>query len=242
MEEDIAPDGAGSPRRGLEGSPGGSAGGGAGASGDAPGGADAGGGGFDPETGGVTLAGLIDRLEDHLAGETIAVEDVVKNLGQRAFGPLFVFVALVAILPTGAIPGMSALTGALMTLLSVQLIFGARRIWLPDRLERQTIPRARLVASLERMRRPARTIDRVLAPRLEWAARKPVSRLVGVVAFALSLLMFPLIVVPFGAFPSSLPILAFGLGLAARDGLVILVALAGSMAALAAGLSMLPGL
>ncbi len=190
--------------------------------------------------GGIDLTGLIDKLERETDGDTVTVGDIVEDLGQRAFGPLFVVVALLAILPTGAIPGMSALTGALMTLVSVQLVCGARRIWLPARLERQEIGRERFVASLERVRRPARFVDRVLSPRLAWATAAPFSRALGVVAFLLSLLMYPLIVVPFGAFPSSVPILLFGLGLAARDGLVVLAGLAGSLLAAWGAIEMMP--
>lgn len=90
------------------------------------------------------------------------------------------------------------------------------------------------------MRRSARLIDRILSPRLEFATKAPVARLVGAVAFLLSLLMYPLIVVPFGAFPSSLPILLFGLGLAARDGLVVLLGLFGSFAAGYVAATMMP--
>lgn len=167
------------------------------------------------------LAALIERIKDNTDGDAVSVGDVVDALGHRAFGSVIVITALIAILPTGAIPGMSILTGAIMLLLSIQLFFGANRIWLPEAIMGRSISRAKLVRSLDKADQYARKVDRVVAPRLTSLVNPPVLQVVAVGAIIASLSMFPLALVPFGALPAGLALLAIGLGLAVRDGALI---------------------
>lgn len=175
----------------------------------------------DSDTGKEDLVDLLDRLKDNLDGDTITMGDIVEAVGRRSFGPLFIIVSLLAILPTGAIPGMSILTGTIMLFLSVQLLFGANRVWLPGFVERRGLPRERLETSIEKMRPRADTIDRFVRPRLKALLNPPFIQLVAFGGVIVSLSMYPLALVPFGAFPAGLSLLVIGLGLAARDGLLI---------------------
>ena len=170
---------------------------------------------------GEDLVAMIDRLEQETEGDEVSIGAMVEAIGQRAFGSLFVLTSLLAILPTGAIPGMSILTGTVMLILSVQLLLGQDKVWLPGVLEKRTIPRDKLVSSLDAARGWAGTIGKVSGPRLTALVRPPVLQLVAVVAIVLSLSMYPLALVPFGAFPAGLALLVFGVGLMTRDGLLI---------------------
>ncbi|WMS44262.1 exopolysaccharide biosynthesis protein [Acuticoccus sp. MNP-M23] len=172
------------------------------------------------------LASLLDAIENDTEGEEVAVSDVVASLGQRAFGSLFVITSLVAVLPTGAIPGMSILTGTVMLLLSVQLLFGAEKIWLPRFIMTRAIGRERLVRSLHKAKGWARRIDRVIGPRMEFMLSPPFHQLVAISGIIVSLSMYPLAVVPFGAFPAGLSMLVIGLGLMVRDGLLLVLGIA----------------
>lgn len=178
------------------------------------------------------LVDLIDRIKDRTDGEEVSVDDLVEAFGRRAFGPLFVVTALIAILPTGAIPGMSVLTGTIMLLLSAQLLFGSQRIWMPDLIGKRTMPRDKLIASLERMRPRAERISRYVGPRLKFFLEPPFPRIVAAFGVLISLSMYPLAVVPFGAFPAGLSLLVIGLGLAVRDGLLIALGIAVGIAGL----------
>ena len=169
------------------------------------------------------LAALLSAIEDDTSGEKVSVGDVVQSLGRRAFGSLFVITSLVAVLPTGAIPGMSILTGTVMLLLSVQLLFGARQIWLPQFIMTRAIGRDRLVASLHKGQSWADRIDRFIGPRLEFMLAPPFHQLIGLSGIVVSLSMYPLAVVPFGAFPAGLSLLVIGLGLMVRDGLLLIL-------------------
>ncbi|WP_075222425.1 exopolysaccharide biosynthesis protein [Acuticoccus yangtzensis] len=172
------------------------------------------------------LVGLIDRIKEKTDGDEVSVDELVEAIGRRAFGPLFIIVSLIAILPTGAIPGMSVLTGTIMLILSVQLLFASQRIWIPNIIGRQAMPRDKLVSSLDSIRPRAERISRYVGPRMKFFLRPPFLQLVALSGVVVSLSMYPLAVVPFGAFPAGLSLLVIGLGLAVRDGLLIALGIA----------------
>lgn len=177
------------------------------------------------------LGTVLEKVEAAPDGDKVAVGEVVGSLGRRSFGPLLIIVTLVAMLPTGAIPGVSAVTGTLMLIFCLQLLFGKEEVWIPRWVAKLEIDRERLQGSLDRVRGFARRVDKLLKPRLERFVQPPFVNLVGLVGALLALTMYPLIPVPFGAFPASVPLFIFGIGLAARDGLMILTGLSVSLGA-----------
>lgn len=177
-----------------------------------------------------TSTSLVDLLDEVVDGtedqEEVSVDDLLKVLGQSSFGPLFAVVALLAILPTGAIPGMGILTGTLMLILSIQLLIGHDHIWLPEVLRKRAIPRDTLKSSLERARPTVKRLSRFIRPRLQMMVNPPLIQLVAAVGIIVSLTMYPLALVPFGALPAGLSLLVLGAGLSVRDGVLLIVALA----------------
>jgi hypothetical protein len=63
-------------------------------------------------------------------GEKVSFESLLFGFGQRSFGPLLLAPALIALLPSGAIPGLSLVTGAIILLIAAQFLFGRRSPWL----------------------------------------------------------------------------------------------------------------
>ncbi|NEQ67668.1 MAG: exopolysaccharide biosynthesis protein [Symploca sp. SIO2D2] len=64
--------------------------------------------------------------------------DILSLAGERIFGFLFVIIALPSALPVPA-PGYSVPFGFVLLLLAIQLITGARRPWLPQRMMNHAI-------------------------------------------------------------------------------------------------------
>ena len=172
------------------------------------------------------LRTLIGKIRCDTDGATVSLRDLKDALGNRAFGPLFVMVALIAILPTGAIPGVSIITGSVMLLLSAQLLLGATTIWLPKSLEERAIPRDKLLSSVDKAEPFAARVDRWIRPRLTKLVRPPFVQLMAVAGILISVSMFPLALVPFGAFPAGLSMLLIGLALAVRDGVLAILGIA----------------
>jgi hypothetical protein len=186
------------------------------------------------QSGSKTLVGLIDQLKEAAEGEEISIGEIAKALDRRGIGSLFVITSLLAILPTGAIPGMSVLTGIIMLVLSAQLLVAKRDLWLPRFVTRRTIPAETFCDSLDRARKPAERIGRLLKPRMEAVLEPPFLQMLAGFGIIISLSMFPLAVVPFGAFPAGIAFLVIGTGLAVRDGLVVAVGIGCGFAGLVA--------
>src|SRR5687768_14421876 len=79
------------------------------------------------------LESLLNRVEQltYINGE-VCLQDIIKVVGTRWFGPLLMIPGLVMVVPgVGDIPGMSALMGLVVLILSVQAIFDRSQVWLP---------------------------------------------------------------------------------------------------------------
>ena len=87
-----------------------------------------------------------------------------RNLQQSAFG-VFLFVAILpSFIP---IPGMGgAVSGPLVILIGLQMLFCLRRPWLPGFIARRGPKRGTMHRFLDRIDRPLRRLDRMLRPRL----------------------------------------------------------------------------
>jgi hypothetical protein len=76
------------------------------------------------------------ELQRHFFAEELAPQVTLANIldlaGERTFGFLFVLLALPSALPVPA-PGYSTPFGILLFILAVQLIFGAKRPWFPQK-------------------------------------------------------------------------------------------------------------
>ncbi|MEM6763218.1 MAG: exopolysaccharide biosynthesis protein, partial [Pseudomonadota bacterium] len=107
-----------------------------------------------------------------------------------------------------------------------QLLIGSATIWLPRQLSEKAISRDRLVGSLDAAETYAKRVDRWIKPRLTFLFNPPFIQIVAALGMAVSLSMFPLALVPFGALPAGLSLLFIGLALAVRDGVLMAVGVA----------------
>ena len=81
------------------------------------------------------MRALLDELANGDPDDTLALSDVLQDLGRSTFGVLLFMACLPAFLP---IPGLAgALSGPLVMLTSVQLLFLMRRPWLPGFIARR---------------------------------------------------------------------------------------------------------
>ncbi len=173
-----------------------------------------------------SLDELIDRLGEAAGGhDDTSLGMLFETVGTRSFGPLLLLVGLILVTPISGIPGVPTLVGAIVMLISVQLLVGKRHFWLPQWIQRRRVPGTTLCAALQRMRRPARFVDRILRPRLAVLADGPALYGVAVVCASMAAVLPPLELLPFAASVAGAALAAFGLALISRDGLLVLIAL-----------------
>lgn len=185
------------------------------------------------------LSGLLERLCslvdcDKVPGETsstIAVRQIIDTIGRRAYGPVLLALGLFSISPLTAIPGMTWASAAFTLLIALQLTVGMERPWMPRNLLEARVSSSGLVKAVDALRPAARVVDRLLRPRLNFLARLPFVIVIGLLCCAAALVTFPLGFVPFLPIVPGLAVVLFGLGLVARDGLLLLLGAAGVIGA-----------
>ncbi len=171
-----------------------------------------------------SLSALLDHFVEATDGQSqVAIGDLMDSLSSRSHGPMLLFPAVIAISPLGMIPGMSVVTGTLIILIAAQMMVFSSRPWIPQRLARFEFSRDKLKSGVEKTQRWVRWFEKVIRPRLEFLASGGMVYPIAIMSILLALSFYPLAVVPFGVFAPGLAITLFGLGLTARDGVLVLV-------------------
>ena len=166
------------------------------------------------------LIHTMERMERENA--QVSVDDVVHAVGRRSFGPLLLLAGLITLAPIiGDIPGMPTLMAALVLLTSVQLLIGRATFWLPGWLLNRSLSRHKFDKGLHYMKKPASWIDGLLGVRLAWMTGYIGIRVTAFACLLVALAMPPMEFIPFSANGAGLALSLFGLGLVARDGLML---------------------
>ena len=171
----------------------------------------------------TSLVTLLNQVSNSSEKSSVSLGQILKNVGSSAHGPLLIIPALIAIAPTGAVPGMSVLTGVIIIMVSVQILWSANTVWLPQKLMSKDVSRKKLIAAISNIKPYVAKVDKILKPRLTFLVEPPGIYFVSVVCILLAASMFPLALVPFAVALPATAVLLFGIGLTARDGLIILI-------------------
>ena len=165
-------------------------------------------------------------------GAKVSVDEIVETFGARSFGPLLLLCGLLGMTPVSAIPTAPTVLAVIVILIAGQMVFGREAIWIPRFIGKLSVKAERLAKAVKISRKPAHVVDRVVCPRLLALTTPLADRLVALTCVLVAITVPPLELVPFAAFVPALAIFTFGVGLVARDGLVVLIALLLSAGAL----------
>lgn len=170
----------------------------------------------------------------------ISLGAIIDALGPLSGGMMLTLPALVIILPVSMIPGVSPLCALLALLAAFHIFFGRDEMWLPQRIREIPLSKTwaeRLIDSASRLSAKA---DRFSRPRLAFLATGLPRQLAIAAAVLLCLASLVFGFLPLVDTLLMAPVLFFGLGIRAGDGLLVfagwmlLAATAGGMAGLLA--------
>ncbi len=139
-------------------------------------------------------------------------------MGDRAISALMLIFALPNAFPTP--PGTSAVLGAPLVFLAVQLTFGLKP-WLPKTIAARSMRREDFESIVGRIHRWLAWAERMLQPRLAIFAEPPAEYLAGLSCLLLSIVL--VLPVPLGNILPAITISVFAFGILGRDGLFSLV-------------------
>lgn len=150
-----------------------------------------------------------------------SLDAVLAAFGRRAFGAALLLAIMPAFLPLPF--GVGAISGPLVSILGLQMLFGRRQPWLPKRWREKTVPRARLDGFNAKMGGVLRWIERLCRPRLNGlATRLGATLFTGAQLVLLGVLLA--LPIPLTNYPFGLLLVLYALALVERDGLLQLVA------------------
>lgn len=175
----------------------------------------------------ASLKELLDRLRSGTEGQVhVSVGDVLSTVGERSFGPVVLIAGLITLAPLiGDIPGVPTLLGLMVLLTLGQLLFQRHSIWIPSKLAQRNVERKTLVKGLDWIEKPTRLLDRWTKPRLIWLVRGPGQYVMAIICMTVAVAMPLMEVIPFSANGAGLALMAFGLSIVSRDGLLALFAI-----------------
>jgi len=163
--------------------------------------------------------------------DKITVGEIAGTLDARAFGLSTLLFSIPSLLPMP--PGLPTVVGLALLIVSIQMVAGRAELWLPRVLSQRALPRKRLEDGFRKILPQLETAERLARPRLLFLTGKAATVGVGLVVLIMAVvLILPL--PPGGNFPPALACAVLGLGLAERDGIIILIGLVTSVVSTAA--------
>lgn len=176
------------------------------------------------------LTSLLDVLQDKIdrdgggaSGKSITLEQVLEQIGRRAYGPLLLIIGLISISPAALVPGSTFLFATITLLIALQLLFHRDRPWMPKAALKMKLSEEKLDKFIRASRPATRVVDKIIRPRLAFLSEPPWVIVVALLVVFAALITYPLSFVPIAPLLPGLAISLFGLGLTARDGLLLAI-------------------
>ncbi|MGE0595323.1 MAG: exopolysaccharide biosynthesis protein [Hyphomonadaceae bacterium] len=178
------------------------------------------------------LESVLRQAIDNAEGGRVSVGELLDLYEDRSFGPIFALFGLITVIPPiSAIPGLPSLVGAILLLFSAQMLVGHDHVWAPKFVETLSAPKRKLEQAHKRSAPVLKRMDRMITQRLTWATSEPARRASALIVTLLALALMPLELVPFAVAIPGAAITMIGVAILARDGALMLLAWALSLAA-----------
>lgn len=173
----------------------------------------------------------LEQMLEHVAGLTsdddrLSMRQVVESVGSRSFGPMLLIMGITLFSPLSGIPGMAVFAGMFVMLIALQMLIGRKNFWLPAFILDRSVPQDKLVKAINWVKPTARRIDRLIKPRLNFMLHPSSTYLIAGLCVTVAAGLPFLELVPFSSSIVGLALAILGLALVARDGLLVLIAVA----------------
>lgn len=163
--------------------------------------------------------------------ERVRLADLLAVLDERAFGVLMLMLSLPNAVGLGTIPGLSTVFGIPQIVVSLQMVVGARRPWLPGFVLERSIAMKDFRTMVAKAEPYLAKLERLLRPRLAVMSTRLVEGLLGVVLLLLSIAVT--LPIPFANQPPAVAQALISLGVIERDGTAVLVGVVAAAVAIA---------
>lgn len=170
------------------------------------------------------LQSILKKVDDAVEDGETDLKTLIETFGSRAFGPILTLVGFFMMTPLGAIPGVPIAFAVVVITFAGQLLLMRKTPWMPEVLRKVKIHKTKVDKARRFVHPVLAAIDGILRPRFKVLAKGPATVIAALISILLALTMFPLGAVPFGVVIPGFLIGLFGLGIMARDGVVMALA------------------
>lgn len=171
------------------------------------------------------LMGTVAKVRSTSSGARVSVGEVIETLDEKGVLPAILIPALIAATPLSGIPGVSAVCGLLIALLSFELIAGFRRLMLPKTLKSRSMDAARLRTAIQRIEPVLAWLDRHSENRLSFLFHRPFIWLPQVLCLVSGMAMPFLEFIPFSGSIAAIGVCLLVIAMLTEDGLFFIIAL-----------------
>lgn len=169
---------------------------------------------------------VLEELALAFPGERVTVGELVDRLDSRAHGVLLLVLALPMCVPN--IPGISTIFGFLMLAPAVQLLFGSRHLWLPNRVRAWGVDCGALRRTFNLAIPQLRRIEHLFKPRWSPLTRFPATIFVGLQTLIMAVIL--ILPIPFANWPPGMTVAMTAIALLQRDGVLMLLTIPAAIA------------
>ncbi len=171
------------------------------------------------------LVDIADRIEAAARdGERLTVACIVEAIGERSHAALLLAVSAAAATPLSGVPGLTAISGALIALISAQRLFLGGPLRVPGFLGRRSVPAGRAREAARALRPALAWLDGATKRRLGALFRPPALQIALGLCLVSGLVMPFLELIPFTGSVIASAVALIAVALATRDGLFALFA------------------
>jgi len=164
------------------------------------------------------LSELFAKLA-HEADGSVSIGNIRDAMGARSFAPMLVMFAAFNLLPLP--PGTSAILGIPLIIISAQMVYGSKQVWLPSYLSNRSLSAGTFRSMMDRIIPRLVRIERVIRPRYWPFWRKQGDRIVGIIALILAIVVT--LPIPLGNWLPAFATALLGLALSERDGILLAI-------------------
>lgn len=168
-----------------------------------------------------SVSHIVAALCDGPPDDMLSVRDLLHAFGERASGLLILVFALPNGIPAPLAPGMSAILGLPLLLLSGQMLLGYREPWIPASWGARRFRRSQIAAALRPSLPYLRWLEQWIRPRFTFFARRNAVRLLGALMLWNALVLS--LPIPLANLLPAWALILGALGQIERDGALVMV-------------------
>ena len=168
-----------------------------------------------------SISKLLNNLVDDEDSGKVSVGEIIDRFEDRGFGPLLLIPSLIALLPTGAIPGVPSVCGITLFLICIQVAVGRQSPWLPHKLTKQNISSDKLENAIDKAEPQIKRVEKLLRPRFTQVSQSPMKNIIAGYCAIAALCMIPLEALPFAVAVPAFALCITAVGMTNRDGVFI---------------------